>query len=120
MLIYHIILSLNTDIDNNIELLKEICLGISDRYEINFLEIGLNKDKIHFLVQSISDLSIEKIVLIIMKIISQQLKIKKLWKEEYIAETVHSDNIDSAILKYIQSDYIQLYKGEIREFSGIF
>ncbi len=33
--------------------LKEICLGIEKRYEIVFLEIGLDEDHAHFLVQSV-------------------------------------------------------------------
>ncbi|MFL6207973.1 MAG: IS200/IS605 family transposase, partial [Pyrinomonadaceae bacterium] len=33
--------------------LKEVCLEISKRYEITFLEIGTDKDHVHFLVQSV-------------------------------------------------------------------
>src|SRR5215216_1949030 len=33
--------------------LKEVCLWISKRYEITFLEIGTDKDHVHFLVQSV-------------------------------------------------------------------
>jgi REP element-mobilizing transposase RayT len=33
--------------------LREICLGIETRYEINFLEIGTEKDHVHFLVQPV-------------------------------------------------------------------
>ncbi len=32
------------------ESLKNICLGISERYEINFVEIGYESDHVHFLV----------------------------------------------------------------------
>lgn len=35
------------------EKLKEICLGISERFEIHFLEIGTDKDHTHFLIQSV-------------------------------------------------------------------
>ena len=34
------------------EKLKEICKGIEERYEIQFLEIGTEKNHVHFLVQS--------------------------------------------------------------------
>ena len=44
------------------ESLKNICLGISERYEINFVEIGYESDHVHFLVQSVPDLSISKIL----------------------------------------------------------
>jgi REP element-mobilizing transposase RayT len=32
---------------------KEVCLEIEQRYEITFLEIGVDKDNVHFLVQSV-------------------------------------------------------------------
>jgi REP element-mobilizing transposase RayT len=31
--------------------LREVCEGIEARYEIKFLEIGTEKDHVHFLVQ---------------------------------------------------------------------
>ena len=33
------------------KVLKEICLEIEKRYELKFLEIGTDKDHVHFLVQ---------------------------------------------------------------------
>jgi hypothetical protein len=33
--------------------LKDVCLDIAKRYEIVFLEIGTDKDHVHFLVQSV-------------------------------------------------------------------
>ena len=42
--------------------LKEICLEISKRYEIYFLEIGYDNDHVHFLVQSVPTYSVTKIV----------------------------------------------------------
>ena len=35
------------------EKLKKICKEIEKRYEINFLEIGVDNDHAHFLVQSV-------------------------------------------------------------------
>jgi len=35
------------------ETMKQICIGISGRYEINFIEIGTDTDHVHFLVQSV-------------------------------------------------------------------
>jgi REP element-mobilizing transposase RayT len=34
--------------------LREICLEIADRYEITFLEIGTDRDHVHFLVCAFS------------------------------------------------------------------
>lgn len=33
--------------------MKEICLEIEKQYEVHFLEIGIDKDSVHFLVQSV-------------------------------------------------------------------
>ncbi|AFY59685.1 transposase [Synechococcus sp. PCC 6312] len=35
------------------EVLREVCLDIEKRYEIKFVEIGVDKDHVHFLVQSV-------------------------------------------------------------------
>ena len=45
--------------------LKDVCLDIAKRYEIVFLEIGTDKDHVHFLVQSVPSYSPTKIVQII-------------------------------------------------------
>ena len=37
--------------------LKEVCLAISERFEIYFLEIGTDEDHVHFLIQSVPTLS---------------------------------------------------------------
>ena len=40
------------------EMLKEACLGIEQRYQVEFLEIGTDKDHVHFLVQSVPTYSV--------------------------------------------------------------
>jgi len=42
--------------------LKEICEEISKRYEIQFLEIGTDKNYVHFLIQSVSKYSHTQII----------------------------------------------------------
>jgi len=42
--------------------LKEVCLEIAKRYAIIFLEMGTDKDYVHFLIQSIPTYSPTKIV----------------------------------------------------------
>ena len=46
------------------QVIKEVCLEIETRYQINFLEIGTDKDHVHFLVQSVPTYSVTKIVTI--------------------------------------------------------
>ena len=41
--------------------LRETCLGIEARYEINFLEIGTERDHVHFLAQWVPTYSPEQI-----------------------------------------------------------
>ncbi|MCK5137111.1 MAG: IS200/IS605 family transposase [Bacteroidales bacterium] len=45
--------------------LKDICLEISNRYEIEFIEIGTDKDHVHFLIQSIPTMSPSKIIQVV-------------------------------------------------------
>ena len=40
--------------------LKDICLEIEQRYDVKFLEIGTDKDHVHFLVQSVPMYSVKK------------------------------------------------------------
>lgn len=44
------------------ETLPEVCLEISQRYKIHFLEIGCDEYHVHFLIQSVPMLSPKKIV----------------------------------------------------------
>jgi REP element-mobilizing transposase RayT len=32
---------------------KEVCLAIEERYEMNFLEIGIDGNHVHFLIQGV-------------------------------------------------------------------
>jgi putative transposase len=45
--------------------LREVCLEIERRYEIQFVEIGVDKDHVHFLVQSVPTYSVTKLVTMI-------------------------------------------------------
>lgn len=55
------------------ETLKEICLEISKRYEIIFLEIGTDKNHVHFLVQSVPKYSPTKIIQTIKSITAREI-----------------------------------------------
>ena len=66
VLLYHLTLpakyrraALDAQVD---EVLKEACLGIGKCYQVKFLEIGTDKDHVHFLVQSVPNYSVTKIV----------------------------------------------------------
>ena len=42
-----------------------MCIEISERYEIIFIEIGNDEDHVHFLVQSVPTITVTKVVTII-------------------------------------------------------
>jgi len=53
--------------------LKEICLEISKRYEIAFIEIGTDKDHVHFLIQSIPMMSPTRIIQAVNSITAKEI-----------------------------------------------
>ena len=64
-LLYHLVFPakyrravIDADVD---QVLKAVCLDIENRYEIKFLEIGTDKDHVHFLVQSVPMYSVKNI-----------------------------------------------------------
>jgi putative transposase len=71
------------------QVLRTVCLDIEARYEIKFLEIGTDKDHVHFLVQSVPLYSVKKIVQVIKSITAREVfqrcpQVKKhLWGGEF-------------------------------------
>lgn len=53
--------------------LRNICLEIEKRYEIYFLEIGTDKDYVHFLLQSIPSQSPTRIIKILKSITARKI-----------------------------------------------
>jgi putative transposase len=53
--------------------LKQICIEISDRYEVHFIEIGYESNHIHFLVQSIPSYSFSKMITMLKSITAKEL-----------------------------------------------
>jgi putative transposase len=110
--------------------LKEICLEISKRFEITFLEIGTDQDHVHFLVQSVPMLSPKRIVQIIKSITAREIlracpEVKKqlwggeFWSNGYFISTVGQHGNETSIKKYIQdqgAEYIQLHKEQLKLF----
>ena len=77
MLLYHLVFSLkyrkNIITEEIGEGWKEIRIDISERCEINFIEIGYEEDYVHFLIQSVPSNSVEKIIRRIKSIIGKEL-----------------------------------------------
>ena len=103
------------------EELKKICKEIEKRYEINFLEIGVDNDHAHFLVQSVPMYSPKKIVQTIKSITAREefekfpnLK-KELWGTEfwskgYFISTVGKHGDEEKLRNYVKNQGIPGYK----------
>ena len=53
--------------------LRDVCIEISERYEINFIEIGSDTDHVHFLIQSVPTYSPTKIITILKSITAREI-----------------------------------------------
>ena len=53
--------------------LKSVCDEIEKRYEIKFLEIGTDKDHVHYLVQTVPTYSVTKIVTMIKSLTAREI-----------------------------------------------
>jgi len=76
-LLYHLVFPakyrrvvIDEDVDT---VVKDVCLGIEKRYAIKFVEIGTDKDHVHFLVQSIPGYSLTKIATMIKSITAREV-----------------------------------------------
>ena len=96
------------------QVLKEVCLEIADRYEIDFIEIGIDKDHVHFLVQSVPMYSPTKIVKTIKSITAREIFIRvpevkkqlwggEFWSKAYYISTVGKYGDESKIANYVKN-----------------
>ena len=125
LLLYHLVFPAKYRIeifnDSVSETLKEVCLGISGRYEIHFVEIGMEENHVHFLVQSVPTLSVTQIVKIMKSITAKQIfqlhpEVKRflwggnLWTSGFYANTVSEYANAEGIQQYIanQGAYRQI------------
>ena len=108
------------------ETLKETCLEIEKRYEIKFIEIGTDKDHVHFLVQSVPTYSPTKIITKIKSITAREifakhLEVKKklwggeFWSDGYYVGTIGKHGNEEIITRYVQkqgkeSEYKQIHR----------
>ena len=107
-------------------LLKEICLEITKRFEIHFLEIGSDGDHGHFLIQSIPRYSPTEIAKKVKSITAREVflqisSVKKMlwggefWSDGYYVSSVGEHANEEVIREYIlrqgkDGDYRELHK----------
>lgn len=107
--------------------LRKVCQEISLRYEILFLEIGLDEDHVHFLVQGIPTMTVSRIVTIIKSLTAREIfkihkEVKKelwggsLWTSGYYANTVGQYGGEDMIRKYVKNqgkEYKQIHTDQL-------
>ena len=118
VLIYHLVLPAKyrrAVFDKQVDtVLKEVCLEIEKRYQIRFLEIGTDKDHVHFLVQSVPTYSVTKIVTLIKSLTAREIfqrcpQVKKqlwggeFWTDGYFANTVSKYGNETTIANYVKT-----------------
>ena len=120
-----VVLSKEVDIE-----LKNICLEISKRYSIYFLEIGTDNDHAHFLIQSVPTYSPTQIARIVKSITAREIfsrrpEVKKqlwsgeFWSNGYFISSVGKNQSETAISRYVknqgkQTEYKTLHKDQIK------
>ncbi len=108
------------------QVIKETCQEIEKRYEIRFLEIGTDKDHVHFLIQSVPTYSPKKIIQIVKSITAKAVfaqcpEVKKklwggeFWTDGYYVATVGEHGNEEVIGKYVreqgqEKNYKKLYR----------
>lgn len=130
VLLYHIVtptkyrrLAVSEEVEGS---LKQICGGIELRWDwIRFLEVGTDKDHVHYLVQSPPEHSPAEIVTLIKSVTAKRIFAehpevkKKLWGGEfwsggYFVSTVGKFTSENVIAQYVRNqgnekNYKQLY-----------
>ena len=106
------------------EVLKAVCLEIESRYQVKFIEIGTDRDHVHFLVQSVPTYSVTKIVTLLKSLTAREIfkrcpQVEKklwggqFWTDGYFASTVGKHGDENMIAKYVKNqgnEYSKLHE----------
>ena len=102
-------------------ILKETCIEIAKRYEIEFIEIGTDKDHVHFLIQSVPMYSPKKVIQVVKSItareifkrapeVKQKLWGGKFWTDGYYVNTVSRYGNEDTVQRYVKEQGIEEYQ----------
>jgi putative transposase len=133
VLIYHLVCSakyrrlvMSEKVD---VVLKDVCLEIAKRYEIVFLEIGLDRDHAHFLIQAVPMYSPTQIVTTVKSLTAREVFVKapevkqmlwggEFWGKGYFINTVGQHGSETVIAEYVKNqggkDYRPIHKGQLQ------
>ena len=120
---------LTEDVDAH---LKDICIEIARRYEIQFVEIGTDHDHVHFLIQSVPNYSPTQIARIVKSITGRETfqrvpPVKKLlwggefWSKGFFINTVGQKGNEESIATYVrnqgrENEYQTLHREQLKLF----
>jgi len=122
VLIYHFVCPAKyrrAVIDESVdETIKNICLEIAKRYQMQFLEIGTDSNHVHFLIQSVPRYSATKIITIIKSITAKEIfkihpKVKEqlwggeFWTDGYFVNTISRFGDEPTISKYVKEQGLE-------------
>jgi len=112
--------------------LRDICLEIVKRYEIEFIEIGVDRDHVHFLIQSVPTYSPTKIVRIVKSItarevferipsVREQLWGGEFWTKGFFINTVSQSGNEKSIAEYVKKqgrkhEYRKIHRQQLKLF----
>jgi putative transposase len=99
-------------------ILVSTCREIEKRYEIDFLEIGTDKDHIHFLIQSVPTYNATKIVRVVKSITARRIfeeapGVKRalwggeFWSDGYYISTVSRHGTEKVVSRYVKDQGIK-------------
>ena len=128
LLLYHLVCPIKyrrSDLTDEVSItMREICLSISSRYEIHFVEIGCDENHVHFLIQSVPMMSPKKVVNTIKSLTAREIfrlhpEVKqflwggKFWTAGYYINTVGQYANEEVIKKYLKD------QGRVKEYKKI-
>jgi putative transposase len=136
VLLYHVVCPAKyrrVVFDSHVDaVLREVCLEMALRFEITFLEIGTDKDHVHFLVQSVPTYSPCLMVRRIKSITAREIlkrcpQVKKqlwggeFWSDGYFISSVGQHGNEATIGNYVkaqgtQEQYQQLHAQQLTLF----
>ena len=112
--------------------LRDVCLEIAERHDIVFLEIGTDRDHVHFLAQTIPPYSPTKLVRVIKRLTAREIfrrvpTVKKylwggaFWSDGFYISPVGRHGSEGEIQRYIvqqgrQKEYTKLHTQQLRLF----
>lgn len=137
LLLYHVVCPIKYRrkilTEDSEKTLRDICEAISQRYEIRFVEIGADEDHVHFLVQTVPNMTPSVMVKIIKSITAKEMfkqhpEIRKIlwggkfWTSGFYINTVGQYGDEAMIRNYVKNqgrEYQQIKRSQPTLFDNL-